>query len=128
MKPVILGNGILGKELTKQTGWDILSRSVNDLDLRDITTWAHLLLPYDTIINCIAHTKTYDDNKKLHWDINYKAVVELVDYCNMHGKKLVHVSTDYVYTNSIGAPDEDGVPVHQATYYAYTKLLADGYI
>jgi dTDP-4-dehydrorhamnose reductase len=128
MKPVILGNGILGKELSKQTGWDILSRSVNGIDLRDITTWAHLLLPYDIIINCIAHTKTYDDNKKLHWDINYKAVVELVDYCNLQGKKLVHVSTDYVYANSIGAPDENSVPVHQPTYYAYTKLLADSYI
>lgn len=128
MKPVILGNGILGKELSKQTGWDVLSRSVDGIDLTDITTWAHLLLPYDTIINCIAYTKTYDDNKKLHWDINYKAVVELVDYCNLHNKKLVHVSTDYVYTNSFGTPDEDGVPVHQATYYAYTKLLADGYI
>ena len=128
MKPVILGNGILGKELAKQTGWDIFSRSVDGLDLRHITTWAHLLLPYDTIINCIAHTKTYDDNKKLHWDINYKAVVELVDYCNLQGKKLVHVSTDYVYANSIGTPDENGVPVHQPTYYAYTKLLADSYI
>lgn len=128
MKPIILGNGLLGKELSKQTGWDILSRSVDGIDLRDITTWAHLLLPYDTIINCIAHTKTYDDNKELHWDINYKAVAELVDYCNMHGKKLVHVSTDYVYANSINAPDENGVPVHQSTYYAYTKLLADGYI
>ena len=128
MKPIILGNGLLGKELSKQTGWDILSRSVDGIDLRDITTWAHLLLPYDTIINCIAHTKTYDDNKELHWDINYKAVAELADYCNMHDKKLVHVSTDYVYANSIGAPDENGVPVHQSTHYAYTKLLADGYI
>jgi len=128
MKPVILGNGILGKELAKQTGWDILSRSVDGIELTDITTWAHKLLPYDTIINCIAYTNTYDNNKKLHWDVNYKAVVELMDYCNNHNKKLVHVSTDYVYTNSQSAQDEEGIPVHQATYYAYTKLLADGYI
>jgi dTDP-4-dehydrorhamnose reductase len=128
MNPVILGNGILGKELAKQTGWDILSRSVNGLDLTDITTWAHLLLPYDTIINCIAYTNTYDTNKEKHWDINYKAVVELMDYCNNHNKKLIHISTDYVYTNSLGIPNEDGIPIHQSTYYAYTKLLADGYI
>jgi len=128
MNPVILGNGILGKELTKQTGWDILSRSVNGLDLTDITTWAHLLLPYDTIINCIAYTNTYDINKEKHWDVNYKAVVELMDYCNNHNKKLIHISTDYVYTNSLGIPNEDGIPIHQSTYYAYTKLLADGYI
>ena len=128
MKPVILGNGLLGNELAKQTGWDILSRSVDGVDITDVTTWAYLLLPYDTIINCIAHTNTYDNNKKLHWDINYKAVVELMDYCNNHNKKLIHVSTDYIYANSLDTPDEEGVPVHQATYYAYTKLLADGYI
>ena len=86
------------------------------------------MLPYDTIINCVAYTNTYDFNKKKHWDVNYKAVVELMDYCNNHGKKLVHVSTDYVYTNSLGLPSEDDIPVHQSTYYAYTKLLADGYI
>lgn len=128
MKVVILGNGLLGKELNKLTGWDVLSRSVDGLDIRDITTWAHLLLPYDTIINCIANTGTYSDNKKDHWDINYKAVVELTDYCNMHHKKLIHISTDYVYTNSIGIPSEEDVPVHQATHYAHTKLLADGYV
>jgi len=128
MKAVILGNGILGSELAKQTGWDILSRSIDGIDLTDITTWAHKLLPYDTIINCIAYTNTYDNNKTKHWDTNYKAVVELMDYCNNHSKKLVHISTDYVYANSIGSPDEEGVPVHQSTYYAYTKLLADGYI
>lgn len=128
MKPVILGNGILGSKLNQETGWDILSRSVNGLDLTDINTWGHLLMPYDTIINCIAHTDTYDQTKKTHWNVNYKAVVELTDYCNNHGKKLVHISTDYVYTNSLDTPDEDGVPVHQSTYYAYTKLLGDAHI
>ena len=128
MKPVILGNGILGKELAKQTGWDILSRSVNGLDLTDIITWGDKLLPYDTIINCIAYTKTYDDNKQKHWDVNYKAVSVLTDYCKLHYKKLIHVSTDYVYANSDNPQTEEGVPVHQATYYAYTKLLADAYI
>lgn len=128
MNPVILGNGLLGKELHNQTNWDVLSRSVDGIDLTDINTWAHLLLPYDTIINCIAYTNTYDNNKSKHWDTNYKAVVELMDYCNNHNKKLVHISTDYVYANSIGTPNEEGVPVHQSTYYAYTKLLADGYI
>jgi nucleoside-diphosphate-sugar epimerase len=128
MKPVILGDGILGRELAKQTGWDILSRSIDGLDLRHITTWAHLLLPYDTIINCIAYTKTYDDNKELHWGINYKAVSVLADYCKLHYKKLIHVSTDYVYANSLNPQPEEGIPVHQSTYYAYTKLLADAYI
>ena len=128
MKPIILGNGLLGSELAKKTGWDILSRSVDGLDLTNITTWGDKLLPYDTVINCIAHTNTYDNNKQLHWDVNYKAVSVLADYCKLHYKKLVHVSTDYVYANSFNPQNEEGVPVHQATYYAYTKLLVDAYI
>jgi dTDP-4-dehydrorhamnose reductase len=128
MNPVILGNGILGSRLNQETKWDILSRSINGLDLTDINTWGHLLLPYDTIINCIAHTDTYDESKEIHWNVNYKAVSQLVEYCNNHNKKLVHISTDYVYTNSLGTPNEEEIPVHQPTYYAYTKLLGDSFI
>lgn len=125
---VVLGDGLLGSELSKQTGWDILSRKKDNIEATDITTWSALLLPYDTVINCIANTNTYSDNRKLHWDVNYKFVSHLVTYCNEHGKKLVHISTDYVYANSIGVPTESDVPVHQPTHYAHTKLLADGYI
>jgi nucleoside-diphosphate-sugar epimerase len=128
MKPIILGNGLLGTEFQKQTSWDILSRKKNQIEATDINKWLNLLNPYNTIINCIANTDTYSNVKKLHWDVNYKFVSELVDYCNEYDKKLIHISTDYVYANSLGIPTEEDIPVHQATYYAYTKLLADGYI
>ena len=97
MKVVVLGDGLLGTEIVKQTNWDYFSRKKDNLNITNIVTWSHLLLPYDVIVNCIAYTKTYDSNKQLHWDINYKAVSELVDYCNNHNKKLIHISTDEVY-------------------------------
>ena len=34
-------------------------------------------------------------------DVNYKFVVELTMLLNNLGKKLVHISTDYVYSNSV---------------------------
>jgi dTDP-4-dehydrorhamnose reductase len=40
----------------------------------------------------------------------------------------VHISTDYVYSNSVQYAKETDVPVHNATWYGYSKLLADGYI
>jgi len=128
MRPVILGDGLLGSELEKQTRWDILSRSVNSIEITDITTWAHLLLPYDTIINCIGFTDTYSIDRQVNWDINYKAVIELTDYCNYHNKKLVHISTDYLYSNSIAEASEEDIPVHNNTWYSYTKLLGDAYV
>lgn len=138
----ILGDGLLGTELNRITNWDVISRKKHQFDITDPSTFNILLnwfndphngklagTPrYTTLINCIANTDTYSLDRKLHWDVNYKGVAELVDFCNHWRIKLVHISSDYVYANSSGAPTEEDVPVHQETYYAYTKLLADGYI
>ena len=127
MRPVILGDGLLGSELSSQTGWDIISRKKDGFDITDINCYK-LILDYNIVINCIANTDTYSTDRQTHWDVNYKGVADLVDFCNQYKIKLVHISTDYVYTNSTGTPSEIDIPVHQETYYAYTKLLADGYV
>ena len=137
----ILGDGLLGKELHKQTGWDMISRNEHGFDITKPNTWdAHLWerehgtvmwRKYDVIINCMAYTNTYgegEDERVKHWDVNYKGVVDLSDYCAEHGFKLVHISTDYVYTHSEPNADEFMVPVHCATWYGYTKLLGDAYV
>jgi dTDP-4-dehydrorhamnose reductase len=128
MRIVVLGDGLLGSEIVKQTGWDYISRKKDNIDFIKVESWSELLLPYDVIVNCIAHTKTYDPNKELHWDINYKAVSILTEYCNNHNKKLVHISTDYVYTNSVNEANENNIPIHGNNWYSYTKLLADAHI
>ena len=137
MRPVILGDGLLGSELIKQTGWDYFSRKKDGFDITDTATFNLLLetfqgvgqsAKYDTVVNCIANTDTYSKDRQQHWKVNYEGVANLVDFCNKWSIKLIHMSTDYVYANSTGAPDETDIPVHQETYYAYTKLLADSYI
>ena len=125
---LILGNGLLGSELITQTGWDYISRKKDKIDFEYIDTYEEFLEPYDEIINCIAYTDTYDKNIYKHWTINYKAVSELTDLCNDLNKKLIHISTDYVYANSKENASEEDVPVHCKNWYGYTKLLADGYI
>ena len=128
MNRLILGDGLLGSELVKQTGWDYISRKKDGIDFTDIQTYKHFLLDYDEVINCIAHTDTYSENREKHWNINYKAVVDLVDICNGYGKKLVHISTDYIYSNSVSNASEEDVPSHCLNWYGYTKLLGDAYV
>jgi dTDP-4-dehydrorhamnose reductase len=138
MNFVILGNGLLGSEIHKQTGWDIISRKENEFDITqpdmfpnyfiDIFDGVVAAKKYDVIVNCIANTNTYSPNKKEHWDVNYKGVADLVDFCNQWNIKLVHISTDYVYANSINEASEDDVPIHGNNWYSYTKLLADSYV
>jgi dTDP-4-dehydrorhamnose reductase len=134
----ILGNGLLGKELHAQTGWDMIARSTHGFDITKPETWDRHLWrdshgvvfypKYKTLINCMAHTDTYSHDRSIHWETNYRGVVDLVDYCKKHGIKLVHISTDHVYSGSKPNASEDDVPVHCCNWYGYTKLLGDAYV
>ena len=128
MKALIIGDGLLGSELHKQTSWDYISRRKNGIDFCVPPTYANYLDDYDCIINCVANTDTYSDDREGHWNVNYKGVADLVHLCNQKEKLLVHISTDYIYSNSKQNCKETEVPVHCATWYGYTKLLADGYV
>ena len=125
---LILGDGLLGKELYKITGWDYISRKKDSTEFTDIDSYKDYLYGYDEIINCIADCNTYDENKENHWNVNYKGVVNLVDFLIGKNIKLVQISTDYLYSNSKLYASEDDVPVHCENWYGYTKLLSDGYV
>jgi dTDP-4-dehydrorhamnose reductase len=135
---VILGNGILGSEIQKQTGWGIISRKENGFDITqpdkfqsyftEVFDGVIAVNKYNVIVNCIANTDTYSTSKKDHWEVNYRGIANLVDFCNMMNIKLVHISTDYVYTNSKNETSEEGIPIHGDNWYSYTKLLGDAYI
>jgi dTDP-4-dehydrorhamnose reductase len=76
--------------------WDYISRKKDGIDFVNLDSYSHLLNSYDTVINCIADTNTYDPRRENHWDVNFKGVVNLVDFCRERDKKLIHISTDYL--------------------------------
>jgi len=132
-KVLVLGDGLLGTEIVKQSGWEYVSW---DKDGFDVTTEFQEMCIHinedidpDVIINCIGNTDTYSKEQEKHWKINYEFVANLADFCDNHDIKLVHVSTDYIYANCEGGlVKETDVPIHQNTWYAYTKLLSDAYV
>lgn len=138
MNIVILGDGLLGKELHKQTGWDYVSRKKDNFDITQPSFFYDYFLEnyhgsvvvnkYDVVINCVAYTETYSKNKQKHWDVNYKGVVDLANFCDKWGIKLVHISTDHVYCGSVYEASEEDIPIHGNTWYSYTKLLGDSYV
>lgn len=138
MKVLVLGDGLLGSEIVRQSGWDFISRKKDGFDITKSELLSKYLIEqyegviytakYDVVLNCIAFTDTYSSDKKLNWDTNYKAVADLTDFCNKWNIKLVQISTDYVYTYSITNASEEDIPIHGNNWYSYTKLLADSYI
>ena len=132
LKVLVLGDGLLGSEIVKQTGWDYISRKKDGFDINYVYPFFpknEIQTPiHNVIINCIANTNTYSNNKDEHWVVNYVFVNELIDYCNRYNIKLIHISTDYIYSNSVDNASEEDVPVHCNNWYGYTKLLGDGLV
>jgi dTDP-4-dehydrorhamnose reductase len=128
MKVVVLGKGKLGSEILKQTEWDYLCRSEHEITVDNFKDWKNRMDGYDVVVNCIANTNTYSDDKEKHWKANYELVTFLAEYCDDNGKKLVHISTDYLYQNSVDDATEEDEPLFEHTWYMFTKLLADEYL
>lgn len=137
LRVLVLGDGLLGTEIVKQTGWDYISRKKDGFDINDVESFPSFFtevfdgvakIKYDVVINCIANTNTYSSNKEEHWNVNYVFVHNLINTCNRLDIKLVHISTDYIYSGSIQNASETDVPVHCDNWYGYTKLLSDGLV
>ena len=127
-KILVMGDGLLGSEIVKQTRWHYISRHKDAIDFLDMSTYVGHIKNCDTIVNCIANTNTYSTDRQSLWDTNYKSVVDLADYCQAFGKKLVQISTDYVYANTGALPTEQDVPITPKNWYTYTKLLSDAHV
>lgn len=125
---LILGDGLLGNEIYQITGWDYISRKKDNIDINFPTSYIEFLNGYSTVLNCIGYTNTYSDERDEHWNTNFLAVMSLVDILNDLNKKLVHISSDYVYAGSDEFATENDVPVHAKNWYSYTKLLGEGYV
>ena len=126
---LVLGYGLLGKELVKQSSWDYISKSKDkNFNFTDTKSYQNIISKYTTIINCVGCTSTYSKDREKHWKVNYRAVADLVDICNKNNQKLVHISTDYLYSGSNDNATEDDVPVHNKTWYGYSKLLGDAHV
>ncbi len=125
---LVIGDGLLGKEIIRQTNWDYISRKKDGIDIRDLDSYKNYLDGYDEIINCSACTDTYDKDKTTNWETNYKAVVDLVDFIIDTDKKLIQFSSDYVYAKSIQNASENDVPIHDGNWYSYSKVISEPYI
>jgi len=130
---LILGDGLLGSELIKITGYPYLSRKKDQYDVliggnMPILLRAILKYEVDLIINTIAYTDTYGKDKEKAWGVNVVWLDSLIRFCNLHQIKLVHISTDYLYTYSEENATEEDVPVHNRSWYGYSKLVGDALI
>lgn len=131
-RQIELGSSALGpvpKMLKKATVYYV---DLPDADLSDKTEAFALIRDHmpDVVINCAAYTNV--DKCETDFDTAYAANAlgprNLAVACEAAGAKLIHVSTDYVFSGNGDVPrSEADLPAPQSAY-GRTKLLGEEYV
>jgi dTDP-4-dehydrorhamnose reductase len=81
----------------------------------------------DVVLNAVAHTQVdrAEDEPALSQRVNADAVAELAQACKTQGSKLVHYSTDYVFSGTLLRPIREDDPTAPASVYGKTKLAGE---
>ncbi|HOZ04702.1 MAG TPA: dTDP-4-dehydrorhamnose reductase [Arenimonas sp.] len=81
----------------------------------------------DLVLNAVAHTQVdrAEDEPALSQRVNADAVAELALACKANKSKLVHYSTDYVFSGTLLRPIREDDPTAPVSVYGKTKLAGE---
>jgi dTDP-4-dehydrorhamnose reductase len=125
-------HGQLGRALKRmavERGMTCTGYDVDTVDLRDSDAARRMVEEArpDVLFNCAAYTAVDDceadeDNALA---VNGTSVGVLADACNRVGARLIHISTDYVFSGNATTPYREDDPVAPTTAYGRTKLAGE---
>ncbi|MDA7810533.1 dTDP-4-dehydrorhamnose reductase [Flavobacteriaceae bacterium] len=134
MKVLVIGSdGQLGLEFQKiSNSYDSLSwvfSTIKTLDLLKLDTISSFLndINPSVIINCAAYTSVdkAETESKLADLINHKAVNIISRWTSDNNKKLIHVSTDYVFDGLSQIPLNENSYTSPVNEYGRSKLKGE---
>lgn len=128
---VIGDQGMLGSELRsilKTRGQSVggFNRSNLNLDQspQEIAT---IIAHADVIINCVAYTKV--DEAEQNWElanqVNGQYAGKLANAARLLGAKLIHISSDYVFSGTSKLPAKTSDPIAPLNAYGRSKALGE---
>lgn len=126
-------NGQLGNELQRlqkeYPEFDFIFTDFADLDITNkecVHKYINRVKP-DFTINCAAYTAVDDaeTNASDAMLLNGEAPGFLADATSQIGKKLIHISTDYVFGGSGNTPFKENSPTNPNSVYGKTKLIGE---
>tara|TARA_Y100000766_G_C18900598_1_gene603229 strand:- start:801 stop:1661 length:861 start_codon:yes stop_codon:yes gene_type:complete len=124
------GNGQLGSELRSlslfhnQFQW--IFTDINELDLSDLKNLESNIskIAPSLIINCAAYTSVdkAEYENELANNLNFKAVDIISKWSSNNNRRLIHISSDYVFDGNSDIPLKEDALTSPINFYGYTKL------
>lgn len=136
MKILVTGaHGMLGRDLTavlRAAGHPVVALGRRDLDVTDPDAVRAALdghTPH-TVVNCAAHTavdraESEPAAARLAHLVNAEGPRLLALECLARDSRLLHFSTDYVFSGNAVVPYPEDAPTGPGTVYGRTKLLGE---
>lgn len=125
------GSGRLGTELQK------ISADKNIEFIAPSSKWCNVVNPYqiknkieasncDVVVHAAAFTgvKEAESDPSDAWDINVLGTLNVLKACKLLGKKLIYISTDYVFDGEKGNYKIED-PINPLSKYAKTKASGE---
>ena len=124
--------GMLGTDLTAaldRAGEPAIALRHRDLDIRDRDAVARAMRRYrpDTVVNCAAWTAVdaAEADEQAALALNGEAAGTVARACVDFGARLVHVSSDYVFSGSATHPYAEDAVTGPVNVYGRTKLAGE---
>jgi dTDP-4-dehydrorhamnose reductase len=129
MKWAVLGHaGMLGQEfMAALSSRDVSGFDRADFDITDLDSVRSVLTDFDVVVNCAAWTAVDDAEEKepAALAINGDGPKNVAIVCKEIGAKLVHISTDYVFSGDATTPYSEDALVAPKSAYGRTKLAGE---
>lgn len=125
---VITGaGGQVGRFLSRQAagqGYEVSALTRRDLDITDPVQVRQQVDAGDVVVNCAAFTNVdaAESDPQAAYAINAVGPGNLARACAAAGARLVHISTDYVFSGDLRRPYEISDPCGPLSVYGRSKL------
>ena len=129
MKWAVLGHaGMLGQDFMTALGSrDVSGFDRAEFDITNAESVNSIISGFDVVVNCAAWTAVDDAEEKepSALAINGTGPKNVAEACKQTGAKLIHISTDYVFSGDATSPYAEDDLVGPKSAYGRTKLAGE---
>lgn len=130
MRWTIIGaNGMLGTDVVTmlcERGEEVVELDQPDIDITDVAS-VRTIPSADIVVNCAAYTAVdpAEENEATAFAVNAVGPQLLARKTRDMGARLVHISTDYVFSGTATEPYAEYGPLAPASAYGRTKAAGE---